>query len=315
VKRTTIVVAVGLALAATLPAVPAQAQLTRSFVAPSPAGNDANNCTLTAPCRSFAFAITQTNSGGEIAVLGTAGYGNVTITKSISIINQDGVEAGIAVNPSIDGIAIAVGNLDVVNLRGLTVTGGGVGNNGITFTGGGTLNIQNCVIRGFANNGLNLVPNSVAQFNVSDTIVSNNLSNNILVAPTGAGPTGAFFERVQVIGSSGGLVVVGDSGTGTLSATATNSDASGNGAGFVAGSFIGRAVTSLTVVNSTVFNNNIGLESGGSAVTMFVAGSTVSGNVKPIFTPTSGVIKTFGNNNITDTIDPAAGTLTNAFQQ
>ena len=87
-KHTTIIVAIGLALAMALSVAPAQAQNARSFV--SGQGSDSNNCTLAAPCRTFAQAITWTNAGGEIDVLNTAGYGPVTITKAISIVNDGG---------------------------------------------------------------------------------------------------------------------------------------------------------------------------------------------------------------------------------
>src|SRR5215831_4413010 len=83
---------------------PARAQANRTFV--SGHGSDSNPCSLAAPCRSFAQAITQTNAGGEIAVLDTAGYGAVTITKSISIVNEDGVEAGVTVTTATDGITV-----------------------------------------------------------------------------------------------------------------------------------------------------------------------------------------------------------------
>src|SRR5215472_3720025 len=73
----------------------AQAQSARSFV--SGHGADTNNCALAAPCRSFQRAHDQTNSGGEIAVLDTAGYGSLIISKSITITNPGGVEAGITV--------------------------------------------------------------------------------------------------------------------------------------------------------------------------------------------------------------------------
>src|ERR1700676_4775630 len=89
-------VAVGLALASTLLPAPAMAQNTRTFV--SPTGSDAAACSLAAPCRTFAVAISKTNPGGEIDVLGTAGYGAFTINKAISIVNPGGVEAGIAVS-------------------------------------------------------------------------------------------------------------------------------------------------------------------------------------------------------------------------
>src|SRR5215468_56034 len=142
------------ALVVTTASSSAFAQNNRTFVSGN--GSDSNPCSLAAPCRSFAGALAQTSPGGEIAVLDTAGYGAVTITKAISIVNEEGVEAGITVTSG-DGITINAGASDVVNLRGLTIVGAG-GNNGITFTSGGALNIQNCVVRGFNSNGLNLVP-------------------------------------------------------------------------------------------------------------------------------------------------------------
>src|SRR5215467_12794391 len=90
------------AAAAAIHGSPAFAQAARTFV--SGQGSDANPCSLAAPCRSFAQAITQTNAGGEIAVLDTAGYGTVTINKAISITNQDGVEAGISTASAVDAI-------------------------------------------------------------------------------------------------------------------------------------------------------------------------------------------------------------------
>jgi hypothetical protein len=41
------------------------AQFQRTFV--SGLGNDSNQCTRTAPCRTFAQAISQTNSTGEVS--------------------------------------------------------------------------------------------------------------------------------------------------------------------------------------------------------------------------------------------------------
>src|SRR5262249_17990548 len=83
------------ALVATIASTSAYALSNRTFVSGS--GNDANPCSLGAPCRSFAGAIAQTSPGGEIAVLDTAGYGAVTITHAVSIVNEEGVEAGITV--------------------------------------------------------------------------------------------------------------------------------------------------------------------------------------------------------------------------
>jgi len=65
----------------------AQAQATRTWV--SGVGDDANPCSRTAPCKTFAGAISKTAAGGEISVLDPGGFGAVTITKSITI-NGDG---------------------------------------------------------------------------------------------------------------------------------------------------------------------------------------------------------------------------------
>jgi hypothetical protein len=76
----------------------------RTFVAST--GNDANACSIAAPCGGFARAITQTSAGGEVIVLDSAGYGVVTITQSVSIIASTEVYAGISVFSSDDGVTV-----------------------------------------------------------------------------------------------------------------------------------------------------------------------------------------------------------------
>src|SRR3954469_11854363 len=61
----------------------AQAQATRTWV--SGVGADENPCSRTAPCKTFAGAITKTAASGEISVLDPGGFGAVTITKPITI--------------------------------------------------------------------------------------------------------------------------------------------------------------------------------------------------------------------------------------
>ena len=81
-------------LAIALNVMPAQAQATRTWV--SGVGDDANPCSRTAPCKTFAGAISKTATGGEINCLDPGGFGGVTITKAIQIICQ--VEAGVLVS-------------------------------------------------------------------------------------------------------------------------------------------------------------------------------------------------------------------------
>src|ERR1700738_2056909 len=79
------------------------AQATRTWV--SGVGDDANPCSRTAPCKTFAGAISKTATGGEINVLDPGGFGTVTITKSISIIST--VEAGVLA-AGVNGIVVNV---------------------------------------------------------------------------------------------------------------------------------------------------------------------------------------------------------------
>src|SRR5689334_6924997 len=97
-----ILVAVALAtLALALFALPAHAQATRTWV--SGVGDDANPCSRTAPCKTFAGAISKTATGGEINCIDPGGFGAVTITKSIQIICL--VEAGVLVSGT-NGIVV-----------------------------------------------------------------------------------------------------------------------------------------------------------------------------------------------------------------
>src|SRR5438477_7651459 len=105
-------------LAAALPALATP----RTFV--SGLGNDANPGSLTSPKRSFGSALTVTDPGGEIIVLDSAGYGPVTVTKSVRIVCPTGVYAGITVTSG-DGIAVSAGASDTVVLRGLTINSAG----------------------------------------------------------------------------------------------------------------------------------------------------------------------------------------------
>ena len=93
--------------------------LPRTYVASS--GLDTNDGRLATPCRSIGAALAQTDPGGEIIVLDSAGYGAVTINKAVSVIAPPGIYAGITVTAGI-GIDVTAG---VVALRGLTIRGPG----------------------------------------------------------------------------------------------------------------------------------------------------------------------------------------------
>src|SRR3954470_976340 len=116
----------------------ASAQATRTWV--SGVGDDVNPCSRTAPCKTFAGAISKTAAGGEISVLDPGGFGGVTITKSITI--DGGTGAGLAsiLASGINGVVVNAGANDIVILRNLSINGAGLaagtGVNGIRFLNG-----------------------------------------------------------------------------------------------------------------------------------------------------------------------------------
>jgi len=288
---------------AVLCAAPAGAQGIRSFV--SALGSDSNNCGRGSPCRSFAAALQATNPFGEIVVLDPAGYGPLTINKSVSIVN-DG--AGLAnVTNGVSGtnaITINAGANDVINLRGLTINGVGIDVTGIAFSGGGTLNVQNCVIRGFTANGISYTPTLSSHLTLVDTIVSNigGTAAAVLLQPTGSGLTvTAYLDGVQVSGNNQHAIDVNTQtmSGGSLTATVANSVLTDNpnGAGVLIPTLSGPTVT---LINTRLTNNGVGLNAGGGAA--YLAETTISGNTGNGFIVRPGAsVLTFGNNRITDT--------------
>src|SRR5579871_377657 len=123
-------------------AAPANAQATRTWV--SGVGDDANPCSRTAPCKTFAGAISKTAAQGEINVLDPGGFGAVTITKSITITSES-PEAGVLVSGT-NGIVISAGVTDAVILNGLDIEGLGTGLDGIKVLAGNLVYVINCRI-------------------------------------------------------------------------------------------------------------------------------------------------------------------------
>lgn len=134
---------------------PSYAQATRTWV--SGVGDDVNPCSRTAPCKTFAGAISKTAPKGEINVLDPGGFGAVTITKSITI-RSDHIEAGISA-PGVAGIIINAASTDKIVIEGLDIDGFGTGTNGVDIRVAGQVAIIRCAIRRFAQNGVTM-PNT-----------------------------------------------------------------------------------------------------------------------------------------------------------
>ena len=134
------------------------AQATRTWV--SGVGDDVNPCSRTAPCKTFAGAISRTAIGGEISVLDPGGYGTVTITKPITI-SGVGTQASI-LSSSVQGVIINITTPPVapqtntVTLRNIQINGAGVtlGTTGVRVFGSTNVILDRVNIFGFGTNGV-----------------------------------------------------------------------------------------------------------------------------------------------------------------
>lgn len=133
----------------------AQAQATRTWV--SGVGDDVNPCSRTAPCKTFAGAISKTAKDGEISVLDPGGYGTVTITKSIYINGTHGSGYGSILSALTTGVTVNITDVNdirkAVRLRSLDINGASTGINGVSILAANNVWIEDCVIDGTTGNG------------------------------------------------------------------------------------------------------------------------------------------------------------------
>jgi hypothetical protein len=166
-------------------------QASRTWV--SGVGDDANPCSRTAPCKTFAGAISKTAAGGEIDALDPGGFGALTITKAITIDGGGGQVASVLVSGT-NGIVVQAAAGDVVILRNLRISGIGTGINGIRFLSGRDLNVENCYIFGFTSNGIDIALNQASASSV-------HILNSVMKGNGGVGvrATNATTPAVQVL--------------------------------------------------------------------------------------------------------------------
>lgn len=134
-------------------------------------GLDSNPCSRVQPCRSFQTAVNAVATGGTVIALTTAGYGTVTINKSVSVVAPTGVYAGISGSGM--GVMVDIPAGSEVILRGLTVTQSPPGSgNGVELRNGGRLTVDGLTIAGFAGAGIKPATET-GQLIVIDTMIVN----------------------------------------------------------------------------------------------------------------------------------------------
>jgi hypothetical protein len=278
------------------------AQATRTWV--SGVGDDANPCSRTAPCKTFAGAISKTAAGGEIDVLDPGGFGAVTITKSITI---DGSNLGGILASLTNGVVINAGPGDVVRLRNININGSGNGLAGVRFLAGKALHVENTKIYGFVCYGIDFLPSTVSQLFVNDVKISNNRGasgGGIQVAPSGAGGAVVSIDNAKLENNTTGLVARNGS-----IVSVRRSVASGNsGNGLIAVSTTDLA--EISVEDCLVANNGAaagaagGLWASGPMGILRISDNVVTNNEYGLHVGSGGQIISFGNNRVIDnTID------------
>jgi hypothetical protein len=284
--------------------VSAFAQATRTWV--SGVGDDVNPCSRTAPCKTFAGAISKTATGGIIDALDPGGYGAVTVTKAITI-EGNGTLAS-ALHSGVNGIVVNITsgtNRDVI-LRNILIDGAGttLGTNGVRFLAGDSLLIEDCYITHDSSNGIDFEPNSAARLTVRRTSVQLT-AVGVFVAPAlGGSATGTISD--SVLDKNGvGLKVQDNSRVNIFDSTVANN----TGDGIFGNGLTGSGLV-LMVESCNVSNNNIGIHSNGSASTR-VSASVIVGNAGLAVSATSSAaLITFQNNHITQNGSPGAFTGT-----
>jgi parallel beta-helix repeat protein len=218
------------------------AQATRTWV--SGVGDDVNPCSRTAPCKTFAGAISKTAANGEINCLDAGGFGAVTITKSMTIDCEDtqGSILSAGTNGIIINITATTDTKKAVKIRGLSINGAATGINGIRVLAGSTLNVEDVVIDGCTQHGISVEGSS-------QIVVKN-----------------------STIRSNAGAGISGLSASGPIDITVINSLINGNGTGISAGS-----ATIFRLSGNTITYNTTGLSASQGKIVSF-KNNSIDGN-------------------------------------
>jgi hypothetical protein len=266
----------------------AHGQATRTWV--SGVGDDVNPCSRTAPCKTWAGAISKTAAGGEIDALDPGGFGTLTATKSITVEGTQGQGFGSTLASGTTGFIVndsltASPGTIVVRLRNLSINGAGttLGTHGINFVSGKALEVESCRIYNFSTSGIR-VANTAGnvQLIVRDTMISDVTADGIILSPSntvGVSAT-ADLENVRIYRCNNGLTMQ----TGATRATMRNSTvtlmagAAGNGINLASGSPIVEIQSTQISHNTKGINTVVGTT---NISDCYIAnnGTSMSGNV------------------------------------
>ncbi len=293
-KRSFLLVLVGVAISLCATTAAARAQATRTWV--SGVGDDVNPCSRTAPCKTFAGAISKTVAGGEIDALDPSGFGALTITKAITIDGGGGQVASVLASGTV-GFTVNAGTNDVVTLRNLRISGAGptLGTKGVNIVNAGTVRVENCVIENFSNVGIDAENAARTFLDVTGSLIQNNTTGGILssTAATTAGKNRVSIANTALLGNGYGVRASLNTRMQVSNSLIANSP---TGAGALAD-----ASTALLILTDTTITNNsaAGVHASNSAL-VHITNVTVSENLNGLVFDSSGQIVSWGNNHVAD---------------
>jgi hypothetical protein len=298
------VAALGVAFTPLLFAAPAHAQATRTWV--SGVGDDVNPCSRTAPCKTYAGAISKTATNGEINCLDPGGFGALTVTKSISVV-CDYTEGGV-LSANVNGFIINAPAGSIVTLKGQDVECIGTGINGIRMLNVGvTLHVhksqfRSCRASGGAGNGIAIQPSSgLANVTVDDSYITDNGSSltdaGILIKPTAGAGVNLTVNNVTLERNFQGIFADGSGGGGASNITVTRSVVSTSSSNGITVSSAG-AVYNMVVTRSMISaNGGVGATVGGTGGQLRLGENTITHNVTGV-SNVGGTLQSFKNNMI-----------------
>jgi hypothetical protein len=270
----------------------AQAQATRTWV--SGVGDDVNPCSRTAPCKTFAGAISKTATNGEISVLDPAGFGALTITKSITV-NGDGTLAGVLA--SLVNAFVINSSTAEVTLRNISINGAGNGLDAIRVLAASTVHIDSVNIEGFTGDGIDIALGAVGgtRVDVRNTTITECGGSGVLSGGTNTSANAISLDRVNIIRCGHGVRVSNRGIVAISNSFILANNATASSAGVLADSAV--AGGAIIDVESTQINfNAVGVQAnGGQTIRLSSCHMTANGNALNF---AGGTIASFGNNRI-----------------
>lgn len=273
-----------------------QAQASRTWV--SGVGDDANPCSRTAPCKTWAGAISKTAACGEINALDPGGFGAVTITKSITL---DGTGTFASILASLTtGVIINAGVNDVITLRGISIDGFCNGIRGINVLSAKTVNIEDLVVFRFVNEGILVNDSNGVAVNVRNTVFRDNAGDGVSLASS-AGNVKATIANSSITGSGlNGLHAKAGSRVSIRNSVISNT--TGNG---VFANAVGAGTSSHVRIwaSQISLNGGHGVAAGntgnaGSSVLEISQNQIDNNGANGVFIGTGGIVESFSNNSI-----------------